>query len=56
MFEKRRQKEGRNPFNCLGCGRFVKNKRWYKSYNGRFDILRVSYTCSFCGECDWPLT
>ncbi len=56
MFEKIKQKDDRISFNCLGCGRFVKVSRWYKSYNGWFDILRVSYTCSSCGECDWPLT
>ena len=46
----------RVEFNCLGCGRFVKNKRWYVSYNGWCNVQRVSYTCSSCGECDWPLT
>ena len=43
MFEKIKQKDDSNLFNCLGCGRFVKVSRWYKSYNGWFDILRVSY-------------
>ena len=43
-------------FHCLGCGRFVRTKRWYVSYNGWHNVQRVSYTCSSCGECDWPLT
>ena len=59
MIEKIETRDGniaRVKFHCLGCGWFVKNKRWYVSYNGWCNVQRVSYTCSSCGECDWPLT